>query len=262
VEGARVVAGVHRRRNVPATFFIVGRCLEEHGRELRGILDDELFDLQSHTYSHALLRDSLVHGPGVSEDDVRREILEGVRLVRAVLGRACEALRSPCGFSGGFRGREGVLRVCREMHLGYLSSDARGSGDSLPAPLKRPYTYAEEGYPDIWELPVHGWHDNVLKGFAPGVAFMTYPPGEQWYLPPKPPETPEEDAEHHLLWVEKAGQGGLPFVSLAFHPWSLIRFDPQARELDIILDRLAEKGIAVVTATEAWRKLKREGESR
>ena len=52
---------------------------------------------------------------------------------------------------------------------------------------------------------------------------------------------------------------GLPFVSLAFHPWSVIRFDPSARELDIIFDGLAERGVAVVTATDAWRKLSSKG---
>jgi len=255
VEGARAVAAVHRRHGVPGTFFVVGRCLEEHGDELREILDDELFDLQSHTLSHALLKDHRVHGAGADDDKARHEILEGVRLVREVLGRPCESLRSPCGFAGGFTGQAAVLAACAEAGLEYVSSDARGPGDSLPAPLKLPYTYADDGHPELWELPVHGWHDNVLKGFARDIAFIPYPPGEPWHIPPKPPETPEEDAAHHLLWVDKAAEADLPFVSLALHPWSLIRFDPEVRELDIIFDGCAERGVAVVSATEAARKL-------
>ena len=255
VEAAKAVADAHRRHGIPATFFVVGRCLQLHGDELRGLLDDELFDLQSHTYSHALLCDSAVHGRGVTEDNTRFEIREGVRLVRDVLGRTCDGLRSPCGFTGGFQGAGTVLSTCRDIGLNYVSSDARGPGDSLPAPFKHPYTYADDGYPELWELPIHGWHDNVLKGFCPELAVLTYPPGEDWYLPPAPPKTPEEDAAHHLLWVDKAAEAGIPFISLAFHPWSLIRFDPGVRELDIILDGLAERGIDVLSATVMWRKL-------
>jgi hypothetical protein len=255
VAGARAVAGIHRRRGLPATFFVVGRCLEKHGAELRRILDDELFDIQSHTLSHALLKGHRVHGAGVDDDGAKREIAEGVRLVREVLGRPCEGLRSPCGFDGGFRGLFGVLAACGEAGLSYVSSDLRGPGDSLPAPLKRPYTYAADGFPGIWELPVHGWHDNVLKGFAPGIAFVTYPPGESWHLPPSFPATPRGQADHNLLWVDKGREAKLPFVSIAFHPWSLIRFDPEVRELEMVFDGLADRGIEVVTATGSWRKL-------
>jgi peptidoglycan/xylan/chitin deacetylase (PgdA/CDA1 family) len=255
VEAARAVTGLHRRLGLPATFFVVGRCLEEHGPELRGILDDPLFDLQSHTLSHALLTDSHVHGAGVEADLARREIAEGVRLVREVLGAPCEGLRSPCGFDGGFKGHPHVLEACAEAGLKYVSSDARGPGDSLPAPLKEPYTYAEDGYPGLWELPVHGWHDNVLKGFARNVPFIIYPFGQEWHVPKEFPKTPRAQADHHLVWIDEAQRAGLPFVSLALHPWSLIRYDPELREEEMIFEGLAERGIEVVTATEAWRGL-------
>ena len=255
VEGAGALAGLHRRLGLPATFFVVGRLLESRGAELRKILDDPLFDLQSHTLSHALLKDNKVNGPGVDAAAARREITEGVRLVREVLGRPCEGLRSPCGFDGGFRGLQKLLDACKEAGLSYVSSDLRGPGDSLPAPLKEPYTYAEDGHPDLWELPVHGWHDNVLKGFCPGVSFVTYPLGEEWHVPRRFPKTPREQADHHLLWVDKAQRAGLPFVSLAFHPWSLVRYDSGLREQEFIFEGLAERGVEVVTATMAWRGL-------
>ncbi len=255
VDAARAVAGIHRRFELPATFFVVGRCLEEHGPELRKILGQPLFDLQSHTLSHALLGDSKVHGSGVDSGVARREIAEGVRLVREVLGAPCEGLRSPCGFFGGLKGLPHVLEACAEAGLKYVSSDARGPGDSLPAPLKEPYTYAEDGHPDLWELPVHGWHDNVLKGFARDIPFITYPFGEEWHVPKSFPKTPREQADQHLLWIDKAQCAGLPFVSIAFHPWSVFRYDTELREHEFIFEGLQERGIDVVTATEAWREL-------
>jgi peptidoglycan/xylan/chitin deacetylase (PgdA/CDA1 family) len=246
---------VHKRRKLPATFFVVGQCLKEHGVELRGILDDPLFDIQSHTFSHALLKDSDVHGRGAALDHASAEISKSLGIIRDVFERDCVGMRTPCGFSDGLRGKAELLGHIRSEGLHYVSSDARGPGDSLPSPLKFPYHYAEDGYPEIWELPIHGWHDNVLKGYFPNVSIVVYPPLEPWHLPPRPPETPEDDAAQHLLWVDKAGEKDLPFISLAFHPWSLIRFDPKVRELDLIFDGLEERRIDVVTATETYRKL-------
>ncbi len=255
VKAAGTIVAIHKKWNLPATFFVVGRCLEEQGARLRKILDDPLFDLQSHTFSHALLKVSAAHGPGISPEEAKHEIMKGVSLVRDVLSRPCEGLRSPNGFNNGFKGNFELLDICRQAGLNYVSSDGRGPGDSLPAPLKRPYTYAEYGYPELWELPIHGWHDNTLKGFAPDIALLTYPPGEPWYLPPSPPRSPEEHAEHHLLWVAKAREADLPFISIAFHPWSVVRFDPEARELDLIFQSLIDQNIGVVTATAAFNKL-------
>lgn len=53
----RAIVEVHRRMDVPATFFIVGKLLEENGKAFREVLDDPLFEISSHTYSHKMLRD-------------------------------------------------------------------------------------------------------------------------------------------------------------------------------------------------------------
>ncbi len=51
------ITEVHRRMGIPATFFIVGKLLEEQGKEFHAALDDGLFEIGSHTYSHKMLRD-------------------------------------------------------------------------------------------------------------------------------------------------------------------------------------------------------------
>jgi len=258
VEAGAAVASLHKELGLPATFFIVGRCLELRGRELRPILDRESFDLQSHTYSHRVFRD-LPDARVSSGTDVRREVGEGVRLVSQTFGRPCKGLRTGCGYHGGLRAMPDVLAACAEAGLSYVSSDLRGPGDTLPSPLKPPYTYAEQGYPELWELPVHGWHDNVLKGYCAGVPLVAYPPAEDWQLPPRAPGTPQEHAAHHLLWVDKAREAGLPFVSLAFHPWSVFRYDPHLTELRLIFEGLLERGVPVTTATGAYARLSARG---
>ena len=102
----------HRRHEVPATFFVLGTVLEERGAELRRIFgDDPLFDLASLTYSHKLLKDNRVHGPGVGLEELGREIELGIRLVEDTFERPCVGVRSGYGFHGGLRGERERLEV-------------------------------------------------------------------------------------------------------------------------------------------------------
>jgi len=81
----RVLAELHRRLGIPATFFIVGKLLEKDGAEFREALDDPLFDVQTHTYSHPMLKDSRSHGPAVSLEAMDHEVRRGKELVEEVL---------------------------------------------------------------------------------------------------------------------------------------------------------------------------------
>jgi peptidoglycan/xylan/chitin deacetylase (PgdA/CDA1 family) len=91
---------LHRRYEIPATFFVLGTVIEgRRGAELRDIFgDDPLFDIASHTYSHRPLKDNRLHGAGVSLDELGREIERGLRLVEEVFERPCVGVRSGYGF--------------------------------------------------------------------------------------------------------------------------------------------------------------------
>lgn len=103
---------LHRRYEVPATFFVLGTVLETRGADLRRLIsDDPLFDVASHTYSHQMLRGHRLHGPGVDLDGLRREIEGGVRLVEEVFDRPCRGVRSACGFFHGMQGHPDRLGV-------------------------------------------------------------------------------------------------------------------------------------------------------
>ncbi|MDH7571344.1 MAG: polysaccharide deacetylase family protein, partial [Armatimonadota bacterium] len=63
VAAAPTLVRLHEKYGIPATFFCLGRVLEQKGRELKAIFGDSpLFDLQSHTYAHRMLRDNQMHG--------------------------------------------------------------------------------------------------------------------------------------------------------------------------------------------------------
>jgi hypothetical protein len=98
------------------------QSLPEGGAELRRIFgDDPLFDLASLTYSHKLLKDNRVHGPGVGLEEPGREIELGIRLVEDTFERLCVGVRSGYGFHGGLRGERERLEVVWDRGARYAS---------------------------------------------------------------------------------------------------------------------------------------------
>ena len=77
LNACRQIVEVHRRWEMPATFFITGRVLEANPDDYRSLLDDPLFEVATQTYSHRMLRDHPFCGDAVSIDQKRLELLEG-----------------------------------------------------------------------------------------------------------------------------------------------------------------------------------------
>jgi peptidoglycan/xylan/chitin deacetylase (PgdA/CDA1 family) len=249
LEACRRIVPVHRDRGMPATFFITGKVLEATPEEYVRLLDDPLFEVASHTYSHRILRDHPFCGPAVPAEQAREEVLRGVEAVERVLGRPCAGLRPGCGFVDGLRGAPRLVRLMREAGLRYVSSLAWGADYSLPAPLNQPFPYEEEGAPDLWELPAHGWHENLLKDHnAWGPRRLTlWPPEMPEAIPPHFLAGADEEFALNRCFIDRALADGIPFVSLIWHPWSLGRFDPEMRMLERTFDYVLQRGMRTGT---------------
>ncbi len=234
VEACRRIVEAHRRHSMPATFFVVGKFLEEHRAEFREIFDDPLFEIASHSYSHQMFRDHPFCGAAPSPEKVREEIVRGKKVVEDVFERPCVGIRSGCGFVDGLRGAPDVLGYVREAGYQYVSTKLWGRDWSMPCPLYQPFRYEAEGFPEVWELPGHGWHENLLKNFN------RWGPRRVTLWPPEIPEavpadfikTPEEETAINRIFLERAAEQDLAFVSLVWHPWSLFKFDPEMKMLD------------------------------
>jgi hypothetical protein len=145
-----------------------------------------------------------------------------------------------------------------EAGFGYISSQLWGPQMSLPALPAPPYTYADEGQPNLWELPACGWHENVLKGHN-----LSDQPRRLVLWPPPMPEaipsglihTPEEEFALNSLFIDRAVALGLPYVSFIWHPWSLARFDPEMRMLDLTFAYVRDLGVEATTFAAEWRRL-------
>jgi peptidoglycan/xylan/chitin deacetylase (PgdA/CDA1 family) len=139
--GVRKIVAVHKRYSMPATFYITGKTLEGDAAEYRELLDDPLFEVATHTYSHKVLIDHPFCGKSENPDGVREQVLRGTDCVESVFKRKCVGIRPGCSFEFGLRKAPGVLALVKEAGLKYVSSMAWGRDYSLPAPLNQSFRY-------------------------------------------------------------------------------------------------------------------------
>ncbi len=235
LEACRKIVDVHKRFQMPATFFIVGKTLEANASEYRKLLEDPLFEIATHTYSHRMLRDNPFCGDAIPDEEKRIEIFKGKEIVERVFERPCLGLRPGCGFENGFRNAPRVLELIQEAGLKYVSSLLWGPDYSLPTLLTEPFTYTSDGYPNLWELPGHGWHENLLKNNNKmGPKRITlWPPAIPEAIPNDYITKPEEEFAINKIFLDRAITKKKPFVSLIWHPWSLDAFDPAMKMLEL-----------------------------
>ena len=246
----RKIVEVHKKHEMPATFFLVARLLESQGDAYRELLgDDPLFEIACHTYTHMRLREHRLCGKPGPEEKHAYEVVESKRRIEDCFGRQVVGFRAPVSFCDGFRGALDLLRLLSQAGYRYSSSLAWGPDDSLPALIRDPFPYSDEGYPEIWEVPACGWHENVLKGhsrLAPK-AMQIFPHPMPEAAPARFIETAEEEVNMNRVFLDKAAQTNARHVTLLWHPWSLDRFDPDMTMLDLTFQHVRKLGLPAMT---------------
>jgi peptidoglycan/xylan/chitin deacetylase (PgdA/CDA1 family) len=245
----RKIVEVHKRLEMPATFFIVGRTLEASVAEYKGLLADPLFEVASHTWSHKLLCDNALCGRAVSAEEKREEIFKAKELIESVFERPCVGLRPAVGFDSALRGAVDVLTRVREAGFKYVSSLLWGPDCSMPALIEEPFRYEADGFADVWELPGHGWHENLLKNHnrwgSRRVTLWPSPMPEA--IPSGFVKTPEDEFAVNRVFLEKALEANKSHVSLIWHPWSLHAFDPDMKMLELTFAHARRLGLVPST---------------
>lgn len=246
----RAVAQLHLRLGLPATFCLHTAPLEADPQLVeayRRLLaeGDGLFEFLPHSHTHDCL---LPHGTlGTSPAEVKlvEEVGRCRQLIQHWFNLEAAGWRCPNGYFGGMRGRPQVLQLLRDHGYRFLSSFLMGPGDTVPAPLTQPFFYTEDGFPDLLEVPANDWHDNVLNGWPPLAA--AWPPCVPSGLPAHPPTTAEEKFAVYRPNLEYSLEQGLELYSPGLHPFSIYRFDPEPRWVELLLRHVMELKVPVKT---------------
>jgi peptidoglycan/xylan/chitin deacetylase (PgdA/CDA1 family) len=239
--GLEVIAGVHRDLEAPATFFVCGRTLLHAPDALERIAGSPLFDIQQHTYSHVVFRDvRYTAGSGAAcvipetpHVALREELAWTSELIQKYLGRTCVGLRTPFGYYRGLRDRRDLLAIVAETGHRYVSSFGRNEENANPTPWVQPFTYAEEGFPELLEIPFQFWLDGIWfdrHGYGEGARFLDALRGAVDHI-----------AEQDLVFAT------------AFHEWVALAADEVGTGwIRGLLTYARERGVRIATYTEYW----------
>jgi peptidoglycan/xylan/chitin deacetylase (PgdA/CDA1 family) len=227
---------LHNRLGAPATLFVVGQTLERWVPQFQAIAGDPLFDIQQHTYSHQLLKTIYIEDGrsirvvrGVSIEETREEVGKTSALLAEHLGVQCIGLTGPWCYYRGLRDRPDILQVLWEEGIRFTRTDGRNERDWHPVALDlQPYWYDALGFPDMLEIPIHGWHDCVIRDEVLG-----------W-----------DDVDGYVdsvrPYIDRAAAEGKVF-SLCQHDWSSIRADPQMRATEALIRYAQDQGLRLMS---------------
>lgn len=163
--GLEIVLRNHEEFEAPATLFVCGRTLVHNLDVLAPFVEHPLFDIQQHTYSHVLLKDDGWKGGtflASPPEAVWQEITQTNEAFRRLLGVEIYGLRTPHGYFEGISDRPEMLEVVSDCGIRFISSWGRNAEGGNPTPMSvQPYWYADQGYPDLLEIPFQGWLDGT-----------------------------------------------------------------------------------------------------
>ncbi len=226
---------VHERWDAPFTMFLLGETIEQNVEALQRAAASPLVDLGQHTFSHSRLLPLRVdNGRTITElraatpERIGDELARTNRLLLNHFGIRCRGLTAPYTYHRGLQGHPELLSVLRDNGIRYVRSDGRNEQDYQPAPPTQPYTYADDGFPDVLEMPTHGWHDCVVREDVLG-----------W-----------DDVDGYADLVHTAldeAAAADRILSLCAHDWSSVRSDPDLTHVDRILAHARSLGMEVAT---------------
>ena len=274
-------ARVHAEADTPCTMFVCGKTLEMNDDAFRRLAGDPLYDFQSHTYLHSMVKTAVqwykgehVGDPnraqvlvyrGASAERLRDEVARTKRLLADIVGSDNIGLRSPCGCYFGLLDRPELLEMLWDLGIRYVST----------------YHHRSEDF-EHWDvLPPHPeeiiqpfWYSQIAQ--KPGQLPAGEPPLED-HLPDML-EFPLLGAVVDCTWKDKYGYDAYEqylnstkvvldvvarenlVLSYVQHDWSSVKGDPEMAYTQAIIRYAQERGLEITPHTEFYRRLARQRE--
>lgn len=255
-EFLRIAPKIHRMLEIPCTFFVCGRALENNLKDFQKIRTkySDLIDLQQHTYSHILLKtlvqdiqepvmepdkgdflyDRGIHVlPGAKLEQIQAEIQKTNDLFKNLLDIECIGLTCPVGYYRGLSDRVDILGVLHELGIRFTISWLRNEKDWIPIPMElQPFWYDQQGFPDMLEFPRRA--GDVLKRRILGWKNLNL------YIKCIRSDL-DYAAEHDLVY------------SYAQHDWTSLKEDPKMSIITNLLE-YAKKKMEIISHREYYQR--------
>jgi len=206
---ARWGAELFSELEVPVTWYVTGKTLEKYPEAFQEAAQCPQIDLQSHTYSHILLKTVLlqvppgreIHGAtdwylrrGGSLEEIEADLAKCQGIFREVLGAPATALTGPWNYYRGLGDRPDLLEIVDRLGFRALRTFGRDEHDGQPVPLAwQPFFYRVQGFPHLLEIMIHDYQDDFSWE-----AFAAPKPGETYLEHLK--SVADQVAREDLVW--------------------------------------------------------------
>lgn len=240
---------LHDTFQIPCTAFILGQTLLENADVIKKLLDEPLWNIEQHTFSHVPFRtvrpSEELHKSveGESLEIIEKDISSANVLLGNILGIQCKGLCAPKGYFRGLKYRKDILEIVASNGLKFVRSYGRNEEDWQPVPFEiQPFWYEEEDFPDILEIPGQGWQDTIWRrvyGWNNREDFIQYLKGSVDYV-----------VRNRLVW------------SCVFHDWSCVREDLNLTIMKEFFEYAMGKGARFMSHLEFYEMMKDEKEEK
>ncbi len=210
---------VLRSEAAPATLFVAGMNAEIFCDAYREIAGEELLDIQQHAYSHqpfkaiAEERDdearTRVFRQPLPPQAVYEEVLRTGQILASITGKRPVGITAPFAYWRGLADCPAVLEILADLGYRYVRSYGRTATDYQPleTEVAQPFRYDIQGFDQLIEIPITGWHD---------VGFKTR---FGW-------QRPELFADYVCTKLDELAGTDLVW-SLLQHDWSSVQYDEE-----------------------------------
>jgi len=227
---------VHGLFDAPCTLFTRGQTLETNVDAFKKAAEHpDIFDIQSHTYSHYLLKTVCAFHDGITEiwrggsiPKIRAEVRKSVETTRKLLGLETKGLCGPYCYYRGLSDRPEILEILHDYGIRFLRTWGRDQHDWQPVDMSvQPFWYDVQGFPDMLETPVQGWQDCIWRqqhGWHNLDGFVDY----------------------ECSLIDEAMEKDCVTTFIA-HDWSSLREDPEMTIVERVLAHAKNRGIKVMS---------------
>lgn len=243
----RTMSQMHEEYQIPCTLFLVGKVIEECADDIKPLVDNPLFDLQQHSYSHQPFKSYVIDFRGIPEEElkdlewlrgkpkivvhrglaleeIREQVIKTQECLRDYLGIECnKGLTCPFAYYQGLLDRPDVTDLLYDLGIRFVRSWGRDYRGWNPTPFDvQPFFYEAHGHDDMLEIPIQGWHDTLWKAQHGWANVQGYVEMLQ--------ESLHEVMEHDYTW------------SFLAHDWSSVRQDPEMSGIRAFIEYTLEQG--------------------
>jgi hypothetical protein len=218
---AEKIAGLLKKNDVSATFFMVGKLIEAEPR-FKDLFRRFPSDIEQHTYSHSKIFDDGFppERPTITLGELEIELKRTNDLIEEAYGTPCVGVRLPYCYKSGIKDKPEYIALFKRLGFHWVSTELAGERNGIVSYRDPLQPYEIEG---MLEFPINGLSDTAF--LEKGIDLMKI-------------------VGCFRSEFAYASENDFTYIP-GFHPWCTNRIDPGLNILQSLIAYAKENSIPV-----------------